>query len=574
MLELTTPQIRTNPKLAAEFRPKKLQPWLQGLPRADRSACGRRMHKALRAQNRLALSPLIRLQLMEMYLATFQDIYASHQNDLRMMSTPLNLLYRSKQEELLRLWGALATGYKVAVVELAAQRRGQSRQQNLAQALQRAMYCLGQIILISYEMYTNPPGGTWRELHELYRCAEEENLRGTPILSLVEQTEPKDVLQTYLPVLLVGASAPLSLQPGEARRLHNLAPQWRSVMKVTNGSEPYSEPGHFYLNLDADAPPMPLSKTANTFDDSMRVFKTLGVAKEMHDALTGVNDTPAHEATNAWVDPLDIELFRRAGRILGEVDVRRGSNRFAANEQLEFCSGFTSVYFVCNNERPFNPSDVAPVFAGEPDSEADDSEEQFIDLGEPMLGILLADGETAIESSGSESSFKSIRYRAEIADQSAGGLCLVLPWDSDIRLKVGDIGACRISTGSKWQLGAVRWMQIGRKEVKCGVQFLGPEALPVTAASNTDVDARQESPPSLVAAIWLPENPTLKQPNSMLLPRGPGSKVYPSRLKLMGGAGVPDGVRLLGRIDRTSDYEQFLVSLEPPVSESNSFLSS
>jgi hypothetical protein len=573
MLELSTPEIRANHKLAAEFRPRKLEPWLQSLPRADREACGRRMHRALTAQNRVALSPATRLQLMEMYLATFQDIYASRQNDKSMVSAPLNSYYRSRQQGLLRLWGALATGYKVAVVELAGQRRG--RQMHLALALQRAIYCLGQIVIASYEMYTQPPGGTWRELHELYRYAEREDLRGIEVLPVREQPETQDVLRTYLPILLVGASAPLSLQPGEARRLYELAPQWHSVMKLTNGFELFSDPGHFYVNLDADAPPIPLSKTANVADEGMRVLRTLGVAKLMHDALTHINDPYDREGLDEParhpVEPGDVELFRRAGRVLGEVDVRRGSNRFPAKEHLEFCSGFTSVYFVCNNERPFDPSVVAPAFSKESGKNAGNDDEQFIDLGEPMPGIPLAGGESTAERGGG-SSLEGIRYRAEVADRSAGGLCLVLPRDADIRLKVGDIGACRASADSRWQLGAVRWMRVGHKDVKCGVQFLGPRALPVAAASDTRAGAEVETQPPVVAAIWLPENPTLKQPNSVLLPRVPGA--YPSRLKLLGSGGVPDGVRLLGRIDRTSDYEQFLVSPEPAAPDSHSFLSS
>lgn len=100
---------------------------------------------------------------------------------------------------------------------------------------------------------------------------------------------------------------------------------------------------------------------------------------------------------------------------------------------------------------------------------------------------------------------------------------------------------------------------------------MGPVAIPVAVAAQQEgTELEGEGP--VIAAIWLPENPLLKKPSSIVLPRR--AEPYPAVLGVVGADGVPTAVRLLKRVERTGDYEQFLVSLEVSGSESQSILSS
>ncbi|MGA8260946.1 MAG: hypothetical protein WB783_12085 [Arenicellales bacterium] len=589
MLELTTPTVRSDQRLAAEFRPRKLEPWLARLPRTDSGTHAKWLYKALSAQNRIAIEAAIRLQLMELYDGPFQEFQTSHESDLKAIATiPLHPHYRAKQKDMLGLLDALATGYKIAVVDLASRRRSHNRRGDLALALQRAMYYIGRVILAASEVYLRAPSGSWRELHELYRCAENEGLCETPVQAVEQPGATQNVLQTYLRILLLGASDPLSLLPGEAGRLHELAPQWCDVMKIMRGGElaptpelagPGSpQPGHFRIKLSSDMPPLPLSKlprsAAGRDDDEVRVLRTLAVARAMHEALMSFEDPFSRDAMEVeltmGIEPADVELLRRAGRVLGEVGIRRGSGRFAAEQMLELIVGFDSVCEACKG-------DASVRTPGEWRPEEDAAGEQFIDLSEPLLGVPIDDSD-ALDQWGASGTHarpphKPQSRHARVDNESAEGLCLVVPRSSDLWLKVGDIGACRFPDSSRWQPAVVRWMRVGSKEIRFGVQFLSPLAMSLTAVGDDATeDPEGRSEPVVVPAIWLPESTSLKRPSSIVLPRR--AQPYPTSLRLVDGEATPLSVRLLARLERTTSYEQFVVSPGPADAASQSSFSS
>jgi cyclic-di-GMP-binding protein len=579
MVELATPTVRPDPRLAAEFRPRMLESWLERLPRTDRQSCLQQLYKALSTQNRVELDPVLRLQLMELYLEPFLELQALHHSDLRTISRmPLHPHYRARQEEMLSMLDSMASGYKIAVLDLALGRRGQGSAGGLAQALQRAMHCLAERLVTAYELYSRPPGGAWREVHELYRCAEGEDLVNTEVAPLPGRSEPPTVLGTYVPILLLGAGSPNGLLPGEARRLHELAPQWRRAAKITIPEALPVDPGYFRFDLDADAPPFPVSKSRRPLDETSRVVRTLGVARAMHQVLTDMNDATTQNAVRKVLGPgmeqADAELFRRIGRVFGEVDIKRSSNRFPARQELELHLGFEPVYRACSGGREIRALDTQESSTpATPEPSAETAGEQFIDLSEPMLGVPVdGGGQEASMDPGGSGRFHS--RRARCVNQSAGGQCLVLDRSGDIRLKVGDIAASRPHGNRDWQLGVVRWLRIGSKEIRFGMQFLGPVAVPVAVvpAAGRPGYGDTGSGADAVAAIWLPENPVLKQANSIVLPRA--AEPWPPNLAVLGEGGAPARIRLLRRTERTGDYEQFLVSLDQSESIPESSFSS
>lgn len=570
MLDISTPSVRTDQRLAGEFRPRTLEAWLDRLPRTDPESTLQQLYKALSTQNRVVLEPVLRLQLMELYLSPFRELYGLHHADLRAISrVPLHPHYRNRQETMLSMLDAMAAGYKLAASDLAAGRQGGGRDSSLALALQRALYCLGEVLVTAYELYLRPPGGTWREAHELYRCAERAEICTLPVAAPPGAGEMADVLGTYMSILLLGASSPHGLLPGEARRLYELAPQWRRALRLSAPDALPGEPGHYRIRLLDDSAPFPVSKSRGSVDDATRVLKTLGVAREMHQILTDLTSATTRKAMQkvlgAGMQPVDVELFRRVGRVLGEVDIVRTSNRFNVRQELELHVGFDRVYRACNGGRAFEAPDATfSTDAAEATAE-DEAGEQFIDLSEPMLGVPIdGDGEGGVAAS---SAGDPTGWSGRSVNQSAGGMCVVLPRSPDLRVKVGDIAACRGTETQRWQLGVLRWMRVSSKEIRFGLQFLGPVAVPVAAAAP----GGQGDERGLVPAIWLPENPALKQGHSIILPRAADD--YPPVLEIHGGD-APAALRLLRRVERTGDYEHYLVALDSSPSDSHSSRSS
>ena len=199
-----------------ETQPKEARAWLNSLPLADDGDSARDIYQALYTLNRLEVAPQNRLELMELYQAPVATVSSVLGSQFRGLALPLAAELRQLAELIRQLKMEMAIGYKCAINDLQAARLSRSRRQSWIVASERAMWYLSEVLLDSYQIYMPPPPGVWREIHALYRLAEEQD-RLTEAIELADEgdTRQTTIYERYRQIVLLGLCNPYQLAQTE-----------------------------------------------------------------------------------------------------------------------------------------------------------------------------------------------------------------------------------------------------------------------------------------------------------------------------------------------------------------------
>ncbi len=573
---------------AAEVRPKRVQAWLDGLPLTNATESVRQIYQALHALNRVTLDAHNRLEIMELYRRPLAFLFESLQSNFTGLALPL--VARSKQlaDFLETLQKEMAIGYKTAIHDVltAGPATGKGRPV-MPLALARAIEHLGRELLIAYQVYTPCPQGVWREIHQLYRYAEQNAVHATPLEThnADGETVQTTVTKAYQQVLLLGITNPYALLQGECRRVYAFLSHWPGQASITHEPTVADPAGHFLVNLNADGPPAPFPRaSAPAGEDHLRILNAIEVVREVHMLMRRMERGETPKVLAHYVSCIDtscVDLLRRLGRLWG-MSIRRQSTRTPKREPVSICTGINATHHFVSGEQPFLPPDLdgesEPAASAATTQEYDvvDDQEDYIDLDNPPEA---AEGESDLADRWKEGIAAPVLkpadifrletwqakdeyevYRWQTKDESAGGLALERRGEFKTRLRVGDVVGIRYGALHDWRVGVVRWLRSPETDfVEIGVQMLAPSARPV--AVRRAPSAADNQPP-FMRALLLPANDALRQPESLITPRGtyqPESALY-----LANGERIPRLVYPLQLLDRTGSFEHLLVAEGKP----------
>jgi hypothetical protein len=138
----------------------------------------------------------------------------------------------------------------------------------------------------------------------------------------------------------------------------------------------------------------------------------------------------------------------------------------------------------------------------------------------------------------------------QLIDESAGGYALAGTGGHGEVVRVGDLLASRASGGSGgWEIGIVRWVRTsGADGIELGVQRVAPSA---AAAAVLPLEDNQER---YFLALALPEIPTMKQPATLVTPRG---FFKPDRILYLDNGYRTRQVRAVRLIELSGAFERF-----------------
>jgi hypothetical protein len=576
MLAISIPKVRQQKLRSAEVRPRRVESWLADLPRANPSETAQQLCQALFAQNRIPLTAANRASLMDLYQEPLTGVIASLERDTGAATYPLALRNQAMFDLAQRLLAEVANSYKIIATDLATQNKIETARAELVMAIQRAILYLGRRLLNVYQVYHPCPSGLWRDLHQLYHFAEQQSLLEDTVA--VPELNPgsdgtSSINDTYRRVALVGACNPYGLLQGEVSRLYDLIPLWRADAEIMQQPKGKDAAGSFLINLAADAPPVPMVKTPRDQGKAgeWRYMSTIGLVREIHRILKNLGNSAALKALNAGLVPgVDVtqpDLLHRAGRMLGALSVRRRSKRSRADMELVICTGVNAIHYFASGQRPFaEPANASrPSFHGKDHDDGDEAqEEQYLDLMDPNVDIHLGEsGHAGLARKGDGKGQTRWQHNTvyrlhpcQARDQSASGLCLRFSIANDLKLRVGDPVGLQYPTPDRWRVAVVRWLRTDASDkLDIGVQLLAPELDPVAVRRQP---AGDEDDPPYFQALLLPGNVTLRQPGSLLLPRG--SYKNHDRLEMRRGDADPEQVVLLRLLDRTGSYDQLLLT--------------
>ncbi len=562
MLTVSVPKLRAHGPRAAEVRPRRVEAWLAALPQANAEDSLQQILQALFVQNRTALDPDNRLSLMVLYHKPVFNIIESLTRTYAASPHPLSERQYAVATAVQKLCVELANGYKIVANDLTLLDSIEDSKDKFVLALQRAIDTLSFTITNAYAIYCDCPEGVWRDLHQLFRMAELHKMLNYPVQSPEEDTSEDKlvtVYESYQRALLIGASSPYGLSQGECAQLFCLIPHWQCEVQISKKSARLRKDGAgcFLVNLVADRAPIPMTKVAQSDLHSensahLRMINTLDVAREIHSILK-ISDPRDVRAPGTLSTPdANTDLLRRFGRVLAGVNIVRRSNRTPCNHQISICIGLNATHFFASGQRHFRPEPAEPN--AKPVNEVARNEE-FFDLTDPTLGNAQdTDQPPAARTDPWRNSSVYRLHPCRVTNQSAGGLGIQISLPTELRLRVGDLVGLQFPTPDQWRVGTIRWMRSQSAQLfDVGIQMLAPRLSPVAVRRKIDDDER--SP--FFQALLLPGNRALRQPESILVPRGTYHKGEKLVLSIDAEQAVISPLHLL---DRTTSYDQLFIT--------------
>jgi hypothetical protein len=513
-LQLAVPSLSGRVLGEVETRPSKVEKWLAELPLLNLAETSRRVLSQINTYNRIPIAPEQRLELLELFRYTVDQLGLELKKQYMGLPLPLPDKNKTVAEQSRQFQIELAFGYKWVVLDV-ARTEGTSQppgakplaREKLALAIQRAIHYLAEALVISYESYSPLPLGTWRELHTLYRHAEQLGLQDIVLPDLCNRALQKSsVSQAYQEALLLDLADPYHLSARQVDKITQYLERWAHLAVVRPAPNAFDPTCQFLIDLNNDR--AGIAYTADTVleqTEPYRLLNTVELARKVHDQLgvlaAGGNPDPEGLEADFFRDSYD--LLRRLINAWG-LHPKRGFRRSARlGAELDLAIGIDAINYWLNGASKFV---VSSTFVG------------------PMPQRTHVGAE---DRRGAPIKAEHLEYsRWGVLDESAGGFSLHKRGLIKSRVRVGDIVATRSPEGSGWGIAAIRWARSASpSSVEVGLQRMAPTGEPVVIKTVNEKGEESEFLP----ALRLPEIPALKQPPTLVTHCGvhrPGREIY------------------------------------------------
>lgn len=581
--ELTVPEPRIASLSFCDSSPKAFRQWVSRLPMANLGELSRQLYHAIIELNQLFCSPAQRLQLLELIRPRLRFVCAELSRHYLGMAIALP----EKQRKIANLSQALqlhlASGYKLAIMELLDSGNIDRQRKPLAQACHRALTELGATILRSQQLYTASPAGSWQESHRLYRFACEHRIQD---LVISDEQRPRrnesTVSDAYVQTLLLGCARSNQLRQTEMAQAAELFELWAPEVRC----EPaLASSAVFLVNMDGDAAPCYRSLVTatdspawwglNTTPLANRINDRLHRAREAEPSPARKSDKKAHDNDELPVSAgVSDSLLAHLGQALALL-TQRNFNRLNSDGQLEICAGLTSVHYFIAGEKPFNEFVIGNASSSLPQREnrfmkssRPDAWTDAFDAGvsderlRPSADTPIDYQTTSNGSSNTPGRSLPRTYLTRVVDTSPGGYCVVWTANIPATLQAGEVLGVREHRNHPWSVAIVRWLRQNRGEgTRVGIEVIAPNATPC----GVQLIQKTGNSSEFLRGLLLPEIPGAHQPKSLVTPKLPFQTG--SRITLM-HQGLQDQGTLGSRIAATGSISQFEVRLYKRTEES------
>jgi hypothetical protein len=483
---LKTPPLGPGDTHFSRWDQSLLNSWLESLPRGDALGFGQALHAALQTLNRTTLSRLNRYELSERLRPVVNDAATMLISRYRASSLPLTEQAQADANLVQQLYAELATSFKIAVNEEIAGHAKPGRDRTPLQlATQRALLCLGRVLLECYRVYAPEPPLLWRDIHTLYRNSERARLQGLPIYRAPDSDETAlAIKQAYLRIAVLALSNPYHLMQGEAEELYRRIGRWIHFVQLTP-PDSSGVNGKFVIDLDSDLPARYIGRSVPAIPrGELRVLNLQAL-------VDAIDEQIAHATAQLANHPTAVTLSMRMQRDMylrfhSALDGRpeRRSERKSTMARLMVAKGFTACHFLLNDRQAFTPEDD--------EAEARAAASTGPSRQAPTL-TLLDDSQPLPPAKGSDTC-RTSRFHGFDADaddvwrkatliaappepeqklqatavqwnrknESDGGMALFCARNCPMQVRVGELLAFaedEAAAASAWRIGAIRWLR-------------------------------------------------------------------------------------------------------------------
>ncbi|HEX5515732.1 MAG TPA: hypothetical protein VFY81_15135 [Gammaproteobacteria bacterium] len=432
---------------------EQLDAWIASLRYNDPVVYGGTVYSALLNLNRTRLQQLSRYTVMERLRPVINDICAMLIGRYRRSPLPLAAREQAEADLVLRLYGELATGFKIAVNDEITRYLQQGDAPTALQlAIQRALLSLGRVLLECYRVYAPEPPLLWRDIHALYRNSEQARLQALPLYAALDSDETAlAIKQAYLRIAVLALSNPYHLLQGEADELYRRIGRWVHFVQMrpapTGGVA-----GTFAVDLDADLPAryFPSDLPLPTGGD-LRILDLQQLADALNEQIGTTSALLA-----AW----------RSGETL--------SMRMQRDMYIRFRSALTN--------RRERGSKRQPTLA-----------RLTVALGLDASHALLS-GRQATATADNKTVTLPAQTTAQWnrKNESDSGMALFCAKDSPLQAQVGELvvyTAAEAATAEAWQIGVIRWLRTRPNSgLELGIEQLADSGHAVAIQTIADAD--------------------------------------------------------------------------------------
>jgi hypothetical protein len=397
------------------------------------------------------------------------------------------------------LWRAMAISY-ARVAQIGAQEPG--IKERLALICQRCIYYSGQVIIEHYRARRAVRPGLWLDLHGYYDTAEDWELAEASIFEpLGLHGRTSSCRQAYAAVLLLDLANPYSRTPEELGWITQWAQRFAAHARIVRPDEEAGSRG-YGINLMLDQGVRPVETMAGA--DSARLFDTGDLAPELQKVLAKLKGgaSPAELGLGETChQPIASRLLLQVYRPWCRTAIPRRFERRAAHGSLAMVYGFDAVHYYVGGKEFVQPSHVRMFSRAEMDTLW--TFRNQVDPARP-LNVRAAQFGYTIEN-------------WDIADQSLNGYRLYRT-PAGGRVEHRQLLAVKPGNSDFYLLAEVSWLlqeADGRLHAGINVMPGRPEAVCVRAVGLQVSPSAKYTP-----AFLLPAVPSLREPASVILPRG------------------------------------------------------
>jgi hypothetical protein len=576
-LDLSIPEQTLNSLSFADPTPAGFKVWVDNLPLANVGEISRQLYQAIIEFNKLAISPLLRTQLLEILRSPIKYVC----KELSKHFLNQSVVLPEKQQKIANLAQAiqihLATGYKIVLVESVQNLSNDKQKKNFVLAAHRLFSEYGHVILRSCQLYTVTPKNIWIEMHRIYVFSEALSL----LKYKIEDSQNKYQIETrldqpYKRNLLLNSSRPNQLRQNDIQIAFDVFELWSDFVDIAADKLDSSV---FIVNMETDSTPRYKSLMTSSSPHHYG-FDTTDLVERIHEYLNlsdPANQIDDSEQTKNQADDIlsvpknvsDI-LLNHLNQAFG-VLTKRSFKRISNEGALNLCIGLSASHYFSSGKIPFHTQMLQSNSSGaESDSNIfltqairKDAWSDAYDSGGRQASTP-SDAPISFTRPNSENGSDAYpNYEIPLVNTSPGGYCLQWKGEIPTNIQAGEILSIRENTKQPWRIAVIRWIRhIKQSGTQIGIELLAPNAKPC----GVQLLHKTGDPSEYLRGLLLPEISAIGQAATLITPRVPFHSGQKVSIRFIDTEGK---CQLEKRVSATGSFSQFELSEHAHLKEQN-----
>jgi len=578
-IKLTTPEQTLISLSFADHTPAAIKQWVNELPLANVGEISRQLYQAIIELNKLAINPVLRTQLLELLRPPIDYVCQELSKHFLNQSVVLS----EKQQKIANLAQAIqihmATGYKIVILDSISQITNEKTRKNFACAIHRMMSEYGQVLLRSYQLYSNTPKNIWLEMHRVYKLAETLDLLKYTVKDTYNKyAEETRIDQVYKRSLLLSCSRPNQLRQNDIQVAYDAFELWSDYVQV--GAD-IAEDSIFIINMEKDFPPR-YKSLLNSNENLFFGFDTSYLVTQLHEHLSFIDQrkhakSKSGDSSSPLPQPKQMSdiLINQLNQAFG-ILTKRSFKRIANEGSLDLCIGLSASHYFTSGQVEFHTQMLHSCASNiESDNnifltQARRQQDAWSDAYDTGGGVATTPSDSPISfnrAEGLDPSLAYPHYNIPLVNTSPGGYCL--NWHGEVpnNVQAGEILSLRETAKQPWSVAVIRWIRhIKQTGTQVGIELLAPNARPC----GVQLLQKTGDPSEYLRGMLLPELSGIGQPATLITPRLPFQSGHKVSIKF---SDIEGKCQLETRVSATGSFSQFEVSnsaqLKPEPSKEN-----